>query len=58
MTVFSPAISYPPIRTHDRRNSSDIVFGVWVSIAVIGLAIVAAALGAALVIDPVVPILS
>jgi hypothetical protein len=52
MTLFSPTVLYPPIAMHDRRNSSDIAFGVWASVALIGLAIVSVALGVPPVVDP------
>jgi hypothetical protein len=35
----------------DRQNSSEIAFGVWASIVVIGLAIVSVALGVAPIVD-------
>jgi len=38
---------------HDRRNPSDLAFGAWASIALIGLAIVSVALGIAPV-DPAI----
>jgi len=54
MTLFSPTVLYPPIAVHDRRISSDIVFGVWASTVLIGLAIVSVALGVAPIIDPTI----
>jgi hypothetical protein len=54
MTLFSPTVLYPPIAMDDRRNSSDIAFGVWASIVLTGLAIVAIALGVAPVVDPTI----
>jgi len=52
MTLFSPTVLYPPIATRDRRISSDITFGVWASVVLIGLAIVSVALGVAPLVDP------
>jgi hypothetical protein len=45
---------YPPIATRDRRISSDIVFGVWASVVLIGLAILSVALGAVPLADPMI----
>jgi hypothetical protein len=52
MTVFLSTALYPPIPMHDRPDSLDIVFGVWVSLLLIGLAIVSVALGVAPLADP------
>jgi hypothetical protein len=52
MTVFLSTTLYPPIPIHDRLDSSDIVFGVLVSLILIGLAIVSVALGVAPLADP------
>jgi hypothetical protein len=38
MTLFSPAVLYRRIAMRDRRISSDIDFGVWASVVLIGLA--------------------
>jgi hypothetical protein len=54
MTLFSPTVLYPPIAMRDRRISSDIVFGVWASTVLIGLAIVSVALGIAPIVDPTI----
>jgi hypothetical protein len=54
MTLFSPTVLYPPIAMHDRRIFSDIVFGVWASTVLIGLAIVSVALGVAPIVDPTI----
>jgi hypothetical protein len=54
MTLFSPTVLYPPIATRDRRISSDIVFGVWASVVLIGLAILSVALGAVPLADPMI----
>jgi hypothetical protein len=55
MTLLARSILYPPVSMHDRRNSSDISFAVWISIILVGLAIVSVALGVAPVVDPVSP---
>jgi hypothetical protein len=52
MTLFSPTVLYPPIAMHDRRVSSDIAFGAWAAVVLIGLAIVSVTLGVAPVVDP------
>jgi hypothetical protein len=52
MTLLSPTLLYPTIAMHARRSSSDIVFGVWASIVLTGLALISVALGIAPVVDP------
>jgi hypothetical protein len=54
MTLFSPTVLYPPIATHDRLASSDIAFGVWASVVLLGLAMLSVALGIAPLADPVI----
>jgi len=54
MVILSSTAAYSSIPVHDRRNSSDIAFGVWASIVLIGLAIVSIALGVAPVADPLI----
>jgi hypothetical protein len=54
MPLFSPTVLCPPIATRDRRISSDIVFGAWASVVLIGLAILSVALGAVPVADPTI----
>ena len=54
MTLFSPTILYRRVPMQDRQNSSEIGFGVWASIVLIGLAIVSVALGVAPVVDPTI----
>lgn len=52
MTLFSPTVLYPSIAMQDRRVSSDIAFGAWAAVVLIGLAIVSVTLGVAPVVDP------
>jgi hypothetical protein len=52
MTLFSSTILYRRIAMPDRRISSDVAFGVWASVGLIGLAIVSVTLGVAPVVDP------
>jgi hypothetical protein len=53
MTLFSSTVLYRPIGMPDRRISSDIGFGVWAAVVLIGLlAIVSVTLGVAPVADP------
>jgi hypothetical protein len=54
MTLLARSILYPTVSMHDRRDSSDISFAVWVSIILLGLAIVSVALRVAPVVDPVI----
>jgi hypothetical protein len=54
MTLFSSTILYPRVSKQDRQNLSEIGFGVWASIILIGLAIVSVALGVAPVVDPTI----
>jgi hypothetical protein len=51
---FASPIPYQHVPIRDRRNSSDIAFGVWASVALVGLAIASVALGIAPVVDPVI----
>jgi hypothetical protein len=50
VTQATPHLRAP---VHDRRNPSDLAFGAWASIALIGLAVVSVALGRAPV-DPAI----
>ena len=52
MVILSSTTAYSSIPAHDRQNSSDIAFGVWASIILIGLAVVSVALGVAPLVDP------
>jgi len=45
MVILSSTIAYLPLPMPDRRNSPDMAFGVWATIALFGLAIVSVALG-------------
>jgi hypothetical protein len=54
MVILSSTIAYSSIPVHDQRNSSDVAFGAWASIILIGLAVVSAALGVAPLVDPLV----
>jgi hypothetical protein len=54
MILFSPTVLYPPIAARDRRISSDIIFGAWASVVLLGLAIAAVALGVAPLADPTI----
>jgi len=58
MTLFSPTVSYPAIAMHDRPDSSDTAFAVWASVVLMGLAIVAVALGMSPAPDPAIFVLS
>jgi hypothetical protein len=52
MTLFSPTVLYRRIAMPDRRISSDIGFGAWASVVLIGLSIVSVTLGVAPIVDP------
>jgi hypothetical protein len=54
MTLFSYTTVYPYVSTYDRRNSSDVAFGVWASFVLIGLAFLSVALGVASLVDPAI----
>jgi hypothetical protein len=52
MSLFSSTAQSPRIRLNDRRVSPDIAFAVWMSVALIGLAILSVASGVAPITDP------
>ena len=54
MTLFSPTVLYRRVAMRDRRISSDIAFGVWALVVVIGLVVVSVTLPIAPVVDPTV----
>jgi len=54
MTLFSSTILSWRVPMQGRQNSSEIDFGIWASIVLIGLAIVSVASGVAPVVDPTI----
>ncbi len=54
MTLFSSTILSRRVPMQGRQNSSEIDFGIWASIVLIGLAIVSVASGVAPVVDPTI----
>jgi hypothetical protein len=54
MTLFSSTILSRRVPMQDRQISSEIDFGVWASIVLIGLAVVSVALGVAPAVDPTI----
>jgi len=54
MTMFSSTILYQRVPMEDRREASEIAFGVWASIVLAGLAIISIALGMSPAADPAI----
>lgn len=54
MALFGSPTLYQHVPIRDRRNSSDNAFGMWASVALVGLAIVSVALSVAPVVDPLI----